>query len=1847
MFTKKTRVISMIATVCMLLSLMASICIPAYADVDLSAYPSVSTVTEAVTEGNYVITNEDDWEYLETNIAYFRSADVVIHLGADIDLSAIEFVNFKNPKFSFDGHGYTVSSWGTAEAPIDSRGMFFVDNADGVGYIKNLNLYDCHGTGGSTCSALLYCVVHSNAGTAGLPAELTIENISMDSCSYTATGGPECVALVLSRYTPAGVDAVVNMRNISIVGSTVTAGNNHSALLIGKPRSDGGTTNTMTYNISDCYLYGNTVNAVKSGNGFIVGTAENSGARTYLNISNVGLIENVMNVTANTTDRYATLIGDVQGSPVSLKGIVLNNNTIVDEGTDPEKVYNSTYLVINGSHADAVYEDIYCDTEISAVASMKSAAVLAGDEVNEAAAYALNKHASANSNFFWSVYDGALMTTELASSMRKIELKLVVNNKIVKTIYAEGGSEVELSYDDPSATFATENAAASIDGNTLTVPTDGSDVLVLVTLGAAGEIILAKSELQESCDKYDGKNLAYYADGLAAKIAEAEALIADPEATVVDAYALKAELDAWGYNTAPNLPAAGEVDTYPDAPGYMINSYDDLQAAKANEGKYTAAQTLYLGADIDLEGKTFAGFGSASKFKFDGMNKTISNWTAGVTNNSISFFHRSNTTSIQNVTFDNAKITGQAHTAIVYGGHASDVVVANRLVIKNVHVKNSTIFAVTEQASIFVTGVQNTRTGGYEIVNCSVVDSKIDASARTGSGNNFSAFVARFTGSWPATSTVVVKNCLADNFDVINGGNDVSVFTGFVQGAANTAEGQVHIFNCVANDCDLAAAGDVGLVTSRGSGPAPQTREVVVNNCTATTTAADTTYYWKPTLKTAPYAGMIYANIDNTPIRHFMMSNEWASRAWYLNGHEPAVANQPAFEARASFFTADAMASGETAYKLNAWSDEYAYGGYWAMDNGAIVQAAKNESTVKVEVQSTSGSTLATYYANSNGSVTLAVEDAVSYAVDPAQGTVNGIVLNLAGTGEDVVVTATLQGAAQKQLYLDQITDLVAYFEGFTAGELTTELAAQVAAAKAMSDSTDIADLEEAALALQAAFEKGAYTPVVTSVDNYADGTAYSVWSKADLEYLSANHAKFNRAGVVIYIAADIDMTGTTTFTSLKDSKIAIDGLGHKIHDWDWTGNAIFCDNYQGGFVKNLTFENVKMAGGYSRAVLFREYKGNDVLIENVNMINVTLDANATGNQMGLYIARTADDSKTNTITIKNCYIKDSSLENSVNGTINNCGIVAGCIKGKYKFVAENIDVIDCENNTETGAGALAFGSIETAGVSTLTNIGVFGGKISVAATAPYVGVLVGMTNSAANITATNCIVNGVDTGYATPAWVMRAQDSFKNEHTSFAVNCVADFVPVVIVANNSTGIVDAEKTLPNMTGVTVTEDLYEAAYLVDRYVSDTAYPSLTKGEGYAETYKITFVDESGENPAEVGAFYTKASGKLSASAASILADDLYNWKFNGADVDGNTVFTADSTVTSNAEHNFNGAVVPEGENTHRVYCTDDDCDASTVVPCTGSEYNHCIDADEDHAHTAICACGNELETTKCEITYTHVDGTMTHTGECSICHYVTAPIACTMGEGVVKPGDEATSTQPGKKTFTCTAGCGNETYETIPQLSAGKVVVETVDMIGGDEDLEVALKFSGNTAPGLNGLVVVLTYDANAMTITGEDKVVLNGFTGAIEITEENGVGTLEIALAAADAVTSDITFATVTFHTTDNTEYEGEKALDVAVSDAGYSATGAQDTTWYELTMEGEGTTVEIRSFTWGDVNRNGDVSIADVVMILRALNGSLTMNQIDDKAANVYTEDNYTENKGVNNADAIALLRYLLNK
>ena len=88
-------------------------------------------------------------------------------------------------------------------------------------------------------------------------------------------------------------------------------------------------------------------------------------------------------------------------------------------------------------------------------------------------------------------------------------------------------------------------------------------------------------------------------------------------------------------------------------------------------------------------------------------------------------------------------------------------------------------------------------------------------------------------------------------------------------------------------------------------------------------------------------------------------------------------------------------------------------------------------------------------------------------------------------------------------------------------------------------------------------------------------------------------------------------------------------------------------------------------------------------------------------------------------------------------------------------------------------------------------------------------------------------------------------------------------------------------------------------------------------------------------------------------------------------------------------------------------------------------------------------------------------------------------------------------------------------------------------------------------------------------------------------------------------------------------------------------------QVTTWYELTMEGEGTTVEIRSFTWGDVNRNGDVSIADVVMILRALNGSLTMNQIDDKAANVYTEDNYTENKGVNNADAIALLRYLLNK
>ena len=62
-------------------------------------------------------------------------------------------------------------------------------------------------------------------------------------------------------------------------------------------------------------------------------------------------------------------------------------------------------------------------------------------------------------------------------------------------------------------------------------------------------------------------------------------------------------------------------------------------------------------------------------------------------------------------------------------------------------------------------------------------------------------------------------------------------------------------------------------------------------------------------------------------------------------------------------------------------------------------------------------------------------------------------------------------------------------------------------------------------------------------------------------------------------------------------------------------------------------------------------------------------------------------------------------------------------------------------------------------------------------------------------------------------------------------------------------------------------------------------------------------------------------------------------------------------------------------------------------------------------------------------------------------------------------------------------------------------------------------------------------------------------------------------------------------------------------------------------------------------GDVNNNSAVTMADVVLLLRYLSGNIEAGDLQAGAGNVYTEDGFGENFGINTADAIMILKYIL--
>lgn len=435
-------------------------------DATVSAEIPVSMVDEAVSGGNYTVSSMEEWMTLYQNIDFFRNRNVTIHLRCDIDLSdeqAAEFTYFENPAFSFDGHNHTVSRWGSAEELLPYRGLFYITDGNyGVNYIKNLNLTDCHLGNGGGNQALLYSVGQGNDGLANLPTSLSLENIHFKDCSITANG--ENAAFLITRYGVAGADFEVNIKNCSVKGCILDVGGAaHKGLLFAKPRC---TDAAGVFNISDCYLYGNTVTGAYVGTGLIFGTAE--GKKTTVHVNNVGAVDNFL--VGEDEIAYA---GYCDESTIHFSNVFFEGN---ETTADAKYLFATNYTLgtVNRTNVYSDIEDLTSVTEGGSEGYFPTTLKLSRGE----AAYTINQ-ALSEPAFYWRRENGANIPTDKNHRTVKVTLALP-DDTVAATLYAGGGDQLELSLaKDPDATFELQGEG-TLEGNLYTLPEDGEDQKILV-----------------------------------------------------------------------------------------------------------------------------------------------------------------------------------------------------------------------------------------------------------------------------------------------------------------------------------------------------------------------------------------------------------------------------------------------------------------------------------------------------------------------------------------------------------------------------------------------------------------------------------------------------------------------------------------------------------------------------------------------------------------------------------------------------------------------------------------------------------------------------------------------------------------------------------------------------------------------------------------------------------------------------------------------------------------------------------------------------------------------------------------------------------------------------------------------------------------------------------------------------------------------------------------------------------------------------------------------------------------------------------------------------------------------
>jgi len=643
MVTKRTRVLSAIAAVLMLVSMVTCFVIPASA-ATLAENPPVAWPAEsllayskrtatldatAIAEGgalgedgriHYAITNATDWLNAVKDSNKSSSGPYNKSVVSDDRV----YCNFKNVSLwltnDIDFSGVKASAMDTYTevmlCPRKGASNCFQGNIYGQGYSFknwNVNLKWNHGNGNYTCFGLI------GKGRGALIRDLTIDG----SCSFSYTVGINTTADVASlgqefyigvfmAYAESAKCTFINCHNYADL--TFTDLNDGTFLNEYTTEDTTDKIANKTHSIS-CFGrqsgYGVTlINCSNAGNftnndpGRAVGLSEwtlPAGSEIY-NCYNIGVM---------SAPNYV-------GADDYVGAISTNSNTATAvEAMDIQNCFN------------VGDEDFACGPRSYAALNAKGTALKAGADASGELAYLLNKNYvpyEGVARVYYSVKDGKHVVGATAAE-QPVKLNITLG-AVADTVYAVADAEGKINLND---VYPLEGGVYTVDGNVV------ENGILAVT--PAGEVDITATStakvytyLQEKLDWFETETIEYYADAegnvlTQTYLDEIQAKI--DEDSYEDQAAVDAELaklEGYVFNE-DSIVAWADREKYPDALNIGVATKAEMDELATYKAQFTKDHVIHITADIDMEGSADALNARMNSFKasINGHNHTIKN----------------------------------------------------------------------------------------------------------------------------------------------------------------------------------------------------------------------------------------------------------------------------------------------------------------------------------------------------------------------------------------------------------------------------------------------------------------------------------------------------------------------------------------------------------------------------------------------------------------------------------------------------------------------------------------------------------------------------------------------------------------------------------------------------------------------------------------------------------------------------------------------------------------------------------------------------------------------------------------------------------------------------------------------------------------------------------------------------------------------------------------------------------------------------------------------------------------------------------------------------------------------